>query len=136
MKTTIKFRNEEGQFCSENCNHGFEVEREFCKITAKRAGQADADEGNYIVVSLLVRKTGIPINFKSRLFGIELHQTWSCGEKWQYRMSDSNLTKEYKFSAPTWREAFLKAKTFTFEELEKYDVLVKAREQALIDAEF
>ena len=136
MKTTIKFRNEEGQFCNENCNHGFEVEREFCKITAKRLGQSDADISNDIIVSLLVRKTGIPISFNSLLFGIALHQTWNGSEKWQYKGSDSKLTMEYKFYAPTWREAFLKAKNFTFEEMEKYDALVKAREQALIDAEF
>lgn len=53
MKTTFKFRNEEGQFCNENCNHGFEVEREFCKITAKRAGQASAAVGNDIIGQLL-----------------------------------------------------------------------------------
>lgn len=70
------------------------------------------------------------------MFGIYLDQTWYGGEKWQYKGSDSKLTIEYEFSAPTWREAFLKAKNFTFEEIEKYDALVKAREQSLIDAEF
>jgi len=133
MKATMNYRNEKGEFARENVNHGFEVNYDFFTATAKRNGQQSPEQGNNVEVKLVTTKTATPIGFNLRLFDRMLNQYCYNEPQWQY---DGKFDIEFTFNAPTWREAFKKAKEYIFTEIAKYEVMVEAREMALIDAEF
>ena len=133
MKTKINYRNEKGEFAHENSNYGFTVNYDFFKATCSRNGQVDPEKGNNVQVSLVVARAEKPIGFDAEIFGKLLNKEGWISPQWQHA---TGLKIESTFNAPTWREAFKKAKDYIFAEIAKYEVLVGAREQALIDAEF
>ena len=129
----ITYRNEKGEFARENSNFGFEVIYDFFTAKCTRNGQVDPNMGNNVEVKLSITKTSNPLGFNLRLFDRMLNQYCYNEPQWQYK---GKFTIGLAFNAPTWREAFKEAKDYIFKEIAKYEVLVAAREKALIDAEF
>ena len=122
MKTQIKFRNAEGQFCKSNQNFGFLIETETWKISAYRAGQCEPHCSNNVRVVVDVRSNNF-LRFNAKIFKENLCENYDKYFRYVY------------FTAKTYREAFLLAKEYINIELEKYDVLVQKRALALQNAE-
>ena len=130
---TITYRNEKGEFARENVNYGFELQYDFFTAKCSRNGQISPEKGNDVEVKLAVTKTANPTGFKEKLFERRLDCYYNVVPQWQY---DEEVFMSFTFSAPTWREAFKKAKDYIFAEIAKYETLVAERAKALIDAEF
>jgi hypothetical protein len=133
MKTT--FKNSKGEFSKENTNYEIEIEHEICSVKIKRDGQCNPKKSNDIRVKLEMTNENhkSPLSFCEKILGVNLNEEENYWTNYQRKEGVTNI--EF-FSKKTWREAFKKAYDYAISELNKYDTLVKEREQALIDAEF